>query len=1439
MLTDTSEIKDSIHIKFYSSIPTIASQNLEFPSQFADAGYLTPAKESKQNNWEVDIVPSSLAKLLIENTKDGSDIEVEDFEISSDETIVLYCIGRDIYNNFIDSVIQVNWAVGNNIGTFSPQNPTNSINFNPRVLGSGNISISNGNLTDQTGLINVTAGTISYLKISNGPSGVGEEIGDIVITSDTLLTLYASGYDSDSNYVMDEKVDWTSTFHSHRVLSNSSYLEFKPTEANDVGKIIANNLNDIVDSTGTISIINSPIIEYIKSSLSPELVTIDQDTAFSISVKNTGDVGVELDTQTYLWFEDSLGNHYNSNLLENTLLSPDSIVLLSFETSSISKTFLPGNYTPIINAIGLDSRNRPFTQDRIPTEFNGLTIAAISIDRINVKRIKPLTQGQDRVEIEISMIVSNHSDIEITNVEGSLDFNGSKEFIGFNTKSISTIPQGGIREFLFTGRINSNSVPNIYLVDGYVSGQIDGLFVFDSSSTIKDSLIISAPPYFNNSFLDPPKVTTGQLVQFELTLINSGGTGLTLYPDSSFLICTNSDTTLFSIQIEDTMKIPAISQKSIMFNYTLTKQITPRMVINGIDDNGFEFHESIKIIPDIVFIQEPPFLEIYDNSITPQKTTQGSEVSFSIEVNNYGGNPAIVSIENSRIRFGNSDTSYIATLNNNSVINNNQVGTIQFGYSIIPDILPVGRYKMDIILDGADENGKSFFYSYTTEREIVEVQTPPNIKYDNFTNLDTLTIGDSFSLSVNVRNTGQTSFSLDSTNSFITINDESGLESQMYIAQLKNDIVINAEQQNLKLDFLIQEVPHQFLKGRYPIQLDLAGWDSNLNPFQQNDILADSISVLNPPRLEYISNSLSNNSIFITDSVQFSLKVVNSGDTDIELSDYIKLVLGDNNLQEFACTSPRSIIHSQDTANLYFEKDSLELAIGRYNAFLFLEGRYLDSMIVSQKINSIEDVYVIIEDPPLISSIRYIDGGYNNIPDGKIDSTDLILVKFTENVAANSRIGNDANDYFTIVSESDFFSSEGFSSVVTTAGNVGYYGLDADSILFVDLNGSPVLATNSASNRDEYIRNSIRRTIIKAEFSPTHFIINQNIKKGLIMSDSGNDIGLDEYRMVRTKQLEEINNYEPGLGYFSKFAVVVDDGIPPHVINFYPSENQNNVSQFTNIKAFITGRNLIELDTLENELNKIFPNDVNLYLNNYNSLLDSLRNYEGVESLKEFFIAKLETYSQIQSSNSLKINPLSQMYENVLFNNIKYYISETENTDSFIYPGYQDESLSFSINESVENESIESSFTLSSSVMIKNKRKLEVGQRFVKFIIPTILDTFSFPSTFTISGISEELKTDRGYVILAAPNPIKSEDEVLFQYELPEDVAQLKIVIIDAAGRIVNEFIPYNLSKGKHSLDERWNRKNLGGRIISRGIYLALLKINESEVVASFVMAVQ
>lgn len=140
----------------------------------------------------------------------GNTSEIGATTLTSGQLLFVHASGFDVDNNYLADV-SVNWSVTGNIGTLNPTIGVSTV-FTATNLGTGVITAVHASLIDDaTGVIIVSAGSLSYIKIVEGPSGNGSELGARTLTADQSLTIHAAGYDATGNYLGDQTVTWSVT----------------------------------------------------------------------------------------------------------------------------------------------------------------------------------------------------------------------------------------------------------------------------------------------------------------------------------------------------------------------------------------------------------------------------------------------------------------------------------------------------------------------------------------------------------------------------------------------------------------------------------------------------------------------------------------------------------------------------------------------------------------------------------------------------------------------------------------------------------------------------------------------------------------------------------------------------------------------------------------------------------------------------------------------------------------------------------------------------------------------------------------------------------------------------------------------------------------------------------------------------------------------------
>ena len=192
--------------------------------------------------------------LKIRDASGGGGSEVGDITMNTDESLTLYTAIYDSDGNYLSSG-SVNWFSTGSLEQVTAS-PVGQITFSPSLAQSaGQIVISSGSLVgDSTGTITVNGGAQSYLKIRDASGGGGVEVGDITMTTDESLTLYAAVYDADNNYLQDISVDWSSSGNLEDISNNGTSYIYSPLNAGTIGTIIISSGSLIGDATGTITV---------------------------------------------------------------------------------------------------------------------------------------------------------------------------------------------------------------------------------------------------------------------------------------------------------------------------------------------------------------------------------------------------------------------------------------------------------------------------------------------------------------------------------------------------------------------------------------------------------------------------------------------------------------------------------------------------------------------------------------------------------------------------------------------------------------------------------------------------------------------------------------------------------------------------------------------------------------------------------------------------------------------------------------------------------------------------------------------------------------------------------------------------------------------------------------------------------------------------------
>ena len=671
-------------------------------------------------------------------------------------------------------------------------------------------------------------------------------------------------------------------------------------------------------------------------------------------------------------------------------------------------------------------------------------------------------------------------------------------------------------------------------------------------------------------------------------------------------------------------------------------------------------------------------------------------------------------------------------------------------------------------------------------------------------------------------------------------------ENETLSSNLKGDSLFNYDQNNIITFSAIEFDSNQQL-GNYGIYIDYAGSTVNGIQFSNRDSLdANALQVISAPSVNY-EYGLQPKNLIIGEGIQFEFYIENLGMSELILDTSTVLYFSDSENYFYSNLASKTKIYPDASNQLLIFNEMYipqEFQLGSYMCYLNISGKSVDDADFYQNDILIDSISVGRGGAPSIKNIRYVDGGYINIPDGQINEGDIIKIKFSERLNASLLTGKSADRYFLFVTENDRF-GESDSSIVVNSNAVSYYGDDSDSLLHIILGSDAILANSSATSRLLDVEGTTKTTLIRTENNPSLIIIDPNIMMGMIQGEIGSDVGYPTNRDSLDNQIIQISEGQSSESIYSKFAVLVDDKERPIIVNFYPySSDTVGVYPFTPIKGFITGRNLIFYSDLKSILSNYssVTVDENQLKNNSHYLPQLLKSVESSVNISSL-IDELIEYEFTGLAGNLNdslimINPLKQMFTSI---NEPLQFSFEEND---ILPEYfiNENNLELNYDASFDNNLNFNEILIDNNFEI-SKPGIRLSNSYLWMKISTILNNqYSTYNYKIIIDDRERPRSDGENFIWSAPNPyyVNSNEPMVIEYEISNNINNVEVIIIDSGGTPVYRWEDNELSKniGRNRIYGGWNARNKNAFKVSSGMYLLILKIDD-KIKSSWMMVIR
>jgi len=266
----------------------------------------------------VAFVVGPRASLRINETVGSGGNEVTTHTMTTDDNFTVYAAAYDTFGRFMDNPTDVTWGgTGVVSGNISPTVGANSTTFAPVLVGTGTITVTDGNgHVDGTGTITVGMGTLASIVIRDATGGGGSVVDTHNMTTDDTFIVYAAGYDTDLNYISDITVTWSTSGTLDSIPAGpATSATFSPSTAGTSGAINADDGDSHTDTTGAITVNPGSLGSFAVTAPSPQrtglafTVTVTAYDSFSnIKTDYTGVVTfTSSDIQAMLPTDDGIG----------------------------------------------------------------------------------------------------------------------------------------------------------------------------------------------------------------------------------------------------------------------------------------------------------------------------------------------------------------------------------------------------------------------------------------------------------------------------------------------------------------------------------------------------------------------------------------------------------------------------------------------------------------------------------------------------------------------------------------------------------------------------------------------------------------------------------------------------------------------------------------------------------------------------------------------------------------------------------------------------------------------------------------------------------------------------------------------------------------------------------------------------------------------------
>ena len=161
----------------------------------------------------ITVVAAAAAKVRAETEADGTGTLFANQDVTAGDTLDLFAITRDQFDNFVSNPTTATWTITMTGGvTTTDITPTTGVSttFSAKLVGTGIVVPHVTSLASvASGTLNVVAGTANKIRVESDAAGNGTLIPAQTFTAGESITVYAITRDQFDNFVGNQSATWT------------------------------------------------------------------------------------------------------------------------------------------------------------------------------------------------------------------------------------------------------------------------------------------------------------------------------------------------------------------------------------------------------------------------------------------------------------------------------------------------------------------------------------------------------------------------------------------------------------------------------------------------------------------------------------------------------------------------------------------------------------------------------------------------------------------------------------------------------------------------------------------------------------------------------------------------------------------------------------------------------------------------------------------------------------------------------------------------------------------------------------------------------------------------------------------------------------------------------------------------------------------------------